>query len=861
MNLQYPELLWLLLPIVVIFALTLSRLVRRQNVFAIGGTLLRLGVWICVVVALAVPFQSKPHSLGMLTALLDISGSITETQGEELLSKAQDLAQALSVPLTVIPFAGSTAPLGVAISSADSFRSIRAAWQRLDTGNTNINRAIRSQAVQETPFVIALTDGYETGGSLAAGLSGGSSKPVFPLTSTGEDSNTALSISQLHAPQSVPAQRSAEIRITISNQENLPLQARLVVQHGDTAVLSREITVQENSDFSVVAQSDAQLEGLHQVQARLSWQDDGGEHTVTRSTWISGEKREKVLLLSGAQEDNRFLSQILQSQSYQLHSRIMQGGSEREEGTLRDYQTILLNNVRRDQLPRTLVSGLQDYVREGGGLIVVGGSASFGLGGYMGSFLEDLLPVRLLPPQPEKKRLTVGVQLVVDKSRSMATDNRLEFAKAAAQEVVRNLKDDDFLGVMGFDEVPFIALPISRLSQVRDSAISRISRLFPTSRTNLFPALDEARRGLIATPAGRKHVIVLTDGKLPDPGRYYFDLIKQMRFVGITVSTVMVGNEADDGFLAQMAQLGGGAFYQTTDPASLPKVFLSDVKVASGERTMREASDIAVRPGPDPLVSTAIRDYPVLRGFVQTAERKEAQTELLVRDSEGTHPLLASWDLGDGRVIAYTSDASGRWSSKWMQWERIQQFWSELVDSSQRRDVQQAARRIEFDLRTWVEGTDVVMDLALFSDKHPRTIFGEVIKPDGLSSSVEFLAQKPGHFRARVANAVAGTYRANLRLGDNNSSTKGRNNEFPEVAWDLDTKEFGERPHRSPDMRVLDMLAHSTGGVVNPSSEDLRKFILSRREQESLAHEYLVIALALFMVELAIRIAGQRWWA
>jgi hypothetical protein len=97
-----------------------------------------------------------------------------------------------------------------------------------------------------------------------------------------------------------------------------------------------------------------------------------------------------------------------------------------------------------------------------------------------------------------------------------------------------------------------------------------------------------------------------------------------MRFVGITVSTVMVGNEVDDGFLAQMAQAGGGAFYQTNDPANLPKVFLSDVKVASGERTLRESPDMVVRPGPDPLVSVKIDSFPTLRGFTETKERERA---------------------------------------------------------------------------------------------------------------------------------------------------------------------------------------------------------------------------------------------
>jgi len=862
---ERPDLLWLLVPLAVVTLVVFLRAARGVRGRGALFALIRLGIIISVVCALATPHVSEKRPLQAITALVDISGSITEPQGEELLSKARSLAITLSVPLNVIPFAGSAVPMSVKVNGADSFRSIRTAWQRLDTGATNIAGAITSQAVSALPFTLLLSDGYETAGAAREAASNLGAQPLFPLSSTGEDGDTALSISQLSAPRAVPAQRSAEIRATISSraeQSTTAMMANLEVRHGNTVVLSQLVNVAPGRDLAVVAQSDPNLEGLQPVQARLSWRDRDGQHTITRTTWISGEKRDKVLLLSGSPEDDRFLSQILASQAYQLRSCVI-GSTPQEvlQGLVaNEYESIVLNNTPASRIPEKISSALRSYVRGGGGLLVVGGGSSYGLGGYIGSSIEELLPVKLLPPQPEKKRLTVAVQLVVDKSRSMATDNRLEFAKSAAEEVVRTLKDDDFIGVIGFDEVPFIALPMSRLSQVRDSAISRISRLFPTSRTNLFPALDEARRGLGAVQAGRKHVIVLTDGKLPDPGPYYFDLIKQMRFVGVTVSTVMVGNEVDDGFLAQMAQAGGGAFYQTNDPSNLPKVFLSDVKVASGERTMREDVDQSVRPGPDPIVSTTIPSYPTLRGFVQTAEREQAQTELLVRDAEGAYPLLASWNVGEGRVVAFTSDANGRWSSNWIRWERIQEFWSDLVEASRRRDNKRVPKRIEFDLRTWVEGGDVVIDLALFADLGRQTIHGEVTRPDGTRTGVDFVSEKPGHFKARLDRAAAGTYKAIIRLGsggDGGSSDRDnlqRGAELPEVAWDIDGAQFGERPHRTPDLELLRDLARKTGGAVDPEANDLRALMQQESETKRYSHELLVLALGLFALELMLRL-------
>src|SRR5690606_39249101 len=108
------------------------------------------------------------------------------------------------------------------------------------------------------------------------------------------------------------------------------------------------------------------------------------------------------------------------------------------------------------------------------------------------------------------------VALVLDKSGSMSSGRKIEFAKEASREVVQNLKDDDYITVIGFDQTPFTVVKLGRLGQIRAHALERITRLFPAGRTNLLPSLDEARRELLRADAGRKHVIILTDGRIPD---------------------------------------------------------------------------------------------------------------------------------------------------------------------------------------------------------------------------------------------------------------------------------------------------------------------------------------------------------
>jgi uncharacterized membrane protein len=780
-----------------------------------------------------------------LTAFIDLSSSITPQQGETLLQKARTIATSLKVPLTIVPFAKEIAQAAQPVGALDRYTSIRDSWEKLNQGATNL--AHITSFPSQSSVALLLSDGYETAGEVHGASFAPSTLRLFPITALGESPNEGISISQLSAPLTVRTQKSVEIKTTITNTRSQPQIGTLEVTHGDRTIFSQKITVPAGQDLAVVTQSDPALEGLRTIQATFSWHDSSGDHTSTRTIWLSGEKRDRVLLLSGSPEDDRFMSQILTNQSYQL--RALGAGKSPEPGeSLSDYRAIILNNIAYNEIPDRFRSNLASYVRAGGGLITIGGNRSYGLGGYIGSPAEELLPVRLVQPHQEKKRLNIAVQLVLDKSRSMATDSRLEFAKAAAEEVVRNLKDDDYIGVIGFDDVPFIALPVSPLAQVRDTAVNRISRLFPTSRTNLFPALDEARRGLARINAGRKHAIVLTDGKLPDPGPYYFELIKQMRLLGITVSTVMVGNDADDGFLAQMAQAGGGSFYQTTDPSNLPKVFLSDVKVAGGERTIKEEPDLPVRDGPDPIVSTSLTTFPPLRGFVETLQKDSAATELVVTDTEGTYPLLASWKAGEGRVVSFTSDANGRWSSNWMRWDRVQEFWSDVVDSARRKLTNKEAN-IPFDMRSWVEGSQMVVDLSLFEDAGLKELTASIRTPSGTIKKISFSPVARGHYQARLDDAVAGTYRTTVSLGDAT---------LPEVAWTLSGELFGERSFRKPNLAVLSEIAERSGGKVDPTAEEIRPLLRQTSERTPRAHIFLIAALLLLFAEFTVRALPNR---
>jgi hypothetical protein len=324
-----------------------------------------------------------------------------------------------------------------------------------------------------------------------------------------------------------------------------------------------------------------------------------------------------------------------------------------------------------------------------------------------------------------------------------------------------------------------------------------------------------------------------------------------MRVLGVTVSTVVVGNDADDGFLAQLAEVGGGSFYQTVNPENLPKIFLSDVKVASNEKSLKETQDIPVSVGPSGVISTQLSEFPTLRGFVETLQRESAKTELIVTAEEKAFPLLASWKVDKGKVVSFTSDANGRWSSLWMQWRSINEFWSDIVESTIAQSGG-ARSNVDFDLRSWVEGGELVVDLSVFDDIGGASLGGTIVRPSQEKTPLSFASVSPGHYQARVPKAAPGKYVAAVTVG---------NATLPEVAWEISDETFSELPHFKPNMPLLQQIASRSGGLVNPDKEALTKYLQMSTTKKDLSRTFVSVALMLFILELLVREFGRAFRA
>jgi hypothetical protein len=836
-------------------ALLVAALALERKTFTLRTTtkhLLRVLALACLCIALAGPrIESSSEESGALV-LADISESIDPAAGEDLLSEAKRLTP--DGETKILPFSGTASRAPTSFSTSETFSRLKETFSQLNLGETNLEQALArvlAEPASETSGVkpiVLVSDGYETQGNALELIPALQAAHIalFPLVpSLDKKSSSQFSISNLSAPLVAPSQKSVPIKVSVQNTSSETQSGTLKIVHEEHVLLEKQITVFAGQELLFETDSDPSQDGIKKVRATLTPTNPDFRPSEWRA-FLSGETREKILILHGDSEDKRFLDEALKGQSYQVQALV---GAPRFASLpeFKDFSAVVFNNVALEQLPSGTLQSLDAFVRNGGGFIMTGGNRGYGLGGYIGSKMEAILPVIMIPPQAEQKRLNVAVQLVIDKSQSMSRDQRLEFAKEASRQVVENLKDEDYIGVIGFDETPWEVLRTTQVGGNRDFAVERIGRLFPKGQTWLLPALREARRRLEATPAGRKHIIIVTDGELKDAGPIYLEDVRQARLSGITVSTVLIGGEFDFGFLRSLSEAGGGSFYSASDPSQLPRIFMEDVKVRSGEKTLREEREFQVRPGQGEVRSTQVRAFPPLRGYVETKAKPDANYELAVVSGAEGRPLLASWQLEKGKVAAFTSDANGRWSSNWIGWPRYAEFWSNLLDSV-RPEQGGKGTNVRFDLRRFVERGALTLDVAVFQDLGAARIQAEVVGADGSTREVTLEPVSRGRYQVSLPKAQAGTYQVKLK-----ASGGAQPYNFTPVAFDVSGELFGERKGLGFNTSLLERLARETGGKVNPSYETLSGLKRTTVTRVELGAYFLLAALAFFLIQIFLR--------
>jgi Mg-chelatase subunit ChlD len=594
--------------------------------------------------------------------------------------------------------------------------------------------------------IVLLTDGQSNAGDLGPALLAARARDVeLAVVPLATDPPPDAMVDEVTMPP--VAAIGERLPVTVTLRATAAAEAHLRVRANGTLLLARDLRLRPGItriDMEPVA-TDA---GLLRIDASIDPTPDG-EPSNNRAFALGFITGPPFLLYAGATPGP--LAQALETQGLKVR-RVLPAQLPASAAGYQGASAVVLDDVPAYVLSQQQQNALRDYVRiGGGGVIAVGGTQSFGIGGYAGTPLEELLPVSM----DVRHRLAVpsmAIVLVLDASGSMGSFGnelaKVELAKETAQSVVDLLGERDLIGVLAFDQIPrWLVRPTPVSERVR--ILDAVSRIKAGGGTNMYPALQSARDALRQVEAKVKHVIVLSDGQT-DPGAFQ-NLVSGMAGDRITVSTVAIGRDADLDIMKNIAGWGRGRAYVTKDLYSIPQILTAEALLATRAYVIEERFTPRVTGAPGVLADVGA--LPPLRGYLATAPKPSADVPVTSHQDD---PIVAMWTYGLGRAVAVTTDARFRWTAEWAGWTRAARFWSQLARWVGTRDTD----TLDVHAETTPQQVRIVLD-ARAPDGRPLVSLdatASVIGNAGDAGTARLVQTRAGWYEGAVPLPVAGAY-------------------------------------------------------------------------------------------------------
>jgi uncharacterized membrane protein/Mg-chelatase subunit ChlD len=628
--------------------------------------------------------------------------------------------------------------------------------------------------------IVLLSDGNDTTGSGQTEAALAAARGIQVQTHlTGLSGAEEVLVERLTSPSTARLGEKVQVSADVTSTVAQPATARLFVNGELAGTQAVDLEAGANRvDFLFTTKDAGFLRFRIVVEAARDTfnQNDRAD----ANTIVKGEPR--VLVVKGDEDVAAQLVAALETERQTVDTVIPEALPADLAG-LANYDSVVLVDVPRLRLTDAALAALQVYVRDlGRGLVVVGGPRAYGAGGYTDTPLEEALPVDM-GVRDRQKQPDVALVVVIDKSGSMdachcnsfgggmgggtgiAGVKKTDIGKEAILRAASALTERDELGVVAFDEQAHWVVKTAPLGGLADLQGS-IAGIAPLGQTNIFAGLDQAVQSLKGATATRRHIILLTDGW--SSSGQYDEILKQMQAAGITLSTVGAGGGANP-FLEQLARAGGGRFYAASNPAAIPDIFLKETQQVSGQQIVEERF-FPILTSSSPILRGIEGGLPSLLGYNGTTAKPAAQTVLVTARDD---PLLAQWQYGLGRAVAWTSDTTGRWAKSWIGWKGFSQFVSQMVGWTFPGEESGGIEAAFVDRggRTYLRVESVN------ADGSPRDFYATsvaLVGPD-LDQAVANLSQvAPGVYESPVASLQSGAYAVRVTQTKPGAAALGR---------------------------------------------------------------------------------------
>ena len=851
---------WFVAVLLVLLALELwvsyrsKGVARRQWRWGIAT---RIAIVALLLLALVNPLFAATSDEVTTVFVVDVSASVGATSQDARAWVESAITDADSAQWAIVEF-GRDARVGTPVGT-DAYRRARG----VDKEATNIARGLRlggSVLSGETrQRLVLISDGRVNTGDLQAELDRLKTLDiVVDVHTIAGDTRADAAVAGIDVPNSVNEGETFDANVEVLATISATAEVELTDENG---ILGRR-TVQLERGINIVTFSVAATEpGLRRLTASVSMAGDvTAENDSTRNA-VEVKGPASVLVVEGSTEGARVLSDALESTGLVIERVDIEELPGIQE--LSVYQAIIIVDIAARDVGDERTAVLRTYVRDlGRGLVVVGGTHSFGQGSYANTTFEALLPVDSEPPDAEREAEVAEV-LLIDTSESMGAChcspdgetteeggvNKTDISKAAALRAIEALGSRDEVGLLAFSGTTRWAIPLQEFPS-RETIDQGIGSLRPFGETRIVPALEVAAQALRESDKPLKHIILFTDGFTSEleqgaefagtgQSRNLLAAVRALAEEGITVSVVGTGEGATPG-LERVAEVGLGRFYPGRDLNEIPEIFVKEARLAARSFINEGAFFPTVT-----STSEAVRDLassPAILGYIGTAAKPTADVQLRV--GELADPLLATWRVGLGKTTVWTSDGGERWAADWAVWDGFAHFWSSVARETfalSGSEGQQVSARIADELMTiklegaeaWPAGTEVNARISY---------------PDGTSDEIRLERVSDFEYQAVVAARQGGTYAVGVEVDSGD--------ELPLVLSAVATRSFSaEFLPGDPEPDLMASISTSTGGrgEITAAQAFDPEGLLEGVTERTFRWVFLLIAALLWPLDVALR--------
>ncbi|MHA0857183.1 VWA domain-containing protein [Paenibacillus sp. CMAA1364] len=693
--------------------------------------------------------------------------------------------------------------------------------------------------------LVMITDGEENVGSmLSAGRLLQDRGIVVDILESPQPQMNDVAVEELNIPDRLYQAEAFYFEVMLRSTYESTGELRLYEDNREIGRQQVEVTPGDNR---YAMKGLAQTTGLHRYRAEIFIDGDEQSANNVGYSFTRVEGPPKVLVVEGDAGTSGNITAALTA-SLIRYDLIAPEVLPSELAKYGAYDSIVFNNVSGNQVGGKQMELIEQAVRSYGiGFMMAGGENSFGMGGYFKTPIEKLLPVSM-DLEGKREIPSMALILVIDRSGSMGGD-KIELAKEAAIRTVELLRPKDTVGVVAFDSQPWWVVTPTKMTN-KDEILGQIQSIQPQGGTEIYPAVREAVQQLLQIEAQRKHIILLTDGQ-SEGNTGYDGLIQQMTGDHMTLSSVAVGADSDTVLLQTLAEAAKGRYYFVQDATTIPAIFSREAVIMAQSYIVDKPFTPAMQDAGD-WQSLFEAGAPNLNGYVATTAKSTAQTVLVSPEPD---PILARWQYGSGRSVAWTSDVTGKWSKDWVSWSAFPNILTQMIKWTFPQFIASP-----YDIKTEVSGNQVQLQVMATEDESPPDeILAIVTGEDLKEQEVKLYQESPGQYTGELMVNQPGAFMLSLvdHHGDDHKMIA------PGTGFVV--------PY-SPEYRIgngranqmLRQLAELTGGRMLSWDQPEQLFAPKARPSRMLhdiSYVLLVAALLLWTVDIAVRRLALPWAA